>query len=61
MKVNILKNKAGRVIASFEAEANTGLRLAPQVAKGQKLEQLEVPNDYRSRLDVVYKTKSTRK
>ena len=36
-------------------------QLEPQVSKGQKIEEMEMPEDYVSRLDIIYKKKPTRK
>jgi hypothetical protein len=61
MKVTILKSKTGKVIATFQAEPQEGLKLEPQIAKSQKLELVEVTNYYSPRLALVYNKKSARK
>jgi len=51
------KKKSGKIVATFEAEATSEVNLEPQVSKGQKVEKIEMPEDYVSQLDIVYKKK----
>lgn len=61
MKVHVLKNRSGKVLATFEPAESSGLKLEPQVPKGHKVEELEVPEDYITQLTVIYQKKATRK
>jgi hypothetical protein len=61
MKVHVLKNKAGKIIATFEPTATSDIKLEPQIPKGHKVEEVEVASDYVSRLDTIYKKKPARK
>jgi hypothetical protein len=57
MKVNVLKKKSGKIIATFEAKSTSDIKLEPQVSKGQTVEEMEMPEDYVSQLDTIYKKK----
>lgn len=61
MKVHVLKNKTGRVIATFEAGASVGSTLQPNVSKGHRLEEADLPRDYAARLDALYKKRASGK
>ena len=68
MKVHVVKNKSGKIIATFEPQVTSAIQmepqvsqLEPQVSKGHKVEEIEMPEDYVSRLDILYKKKPTRK
>lgn len=61
MKVHVLKDKNGKVIATFEPTTAGSVRLEPQVAKGHKVEQAELPRNYVSQLDILYKKTTARK
>jgi len=56
VKVLVLKNAKGKIIATFEP-SNTGPKVEPTVPKGHKVEELEVAENYKSTLDVIYKKK----
>jgi len=60
MKIHVLKNKSGKVIATFEAASPDG-KLEPQVPKGHKVEEVEIPSDYVSRLETIYKKPTPKK
>ncbi len=55
MKIHVLKDKKGKVVASFEPDPGAAIRLEPQIPKGHKVEKLEVSEDYASHLGVLYK------
>lgn len=61
MKVHVLKSKTGKVIATFQPKSGSGPTLEPQVSKGQTVHEIEVPQDYVSNLDTVYKKATKRK
>jgi hypothetical protein len=68
MKVKVLKNKSGKIIATFEPQSTSEmtmetqvLQLEPEVSKGHTVEEMEMPEDYASRLDDLYKKKPDRK
>ena len=61
MKIHVVKNRTGRVIATYEPKEKGGLTLQPQLSGGQKVDELEVPKDYTSQLSVIYKKPAARK
>jgi hypothetical protein len=58
MKVRVLKSKTGRIIATFEPQGSSEATLEPQVSRGQKVEEVDVPQGYIDQLDMVYKKKT---
>ena len=68
MKIRVVKNRSGKIIATFESQVPSEMtmetqvgQLEPQVARGHKVEEMDVPEDYVSRLDMIYKKKPARK
>jgi hypothetical protein len=59
MKIQVLKDSTGHVVASFERRA-TGSHLEPQVQAGQKVEEIEVPENYVANLHSIYKAAAKR-
>ena len=61
MKINVVRDRSGKVVASFEAPNGHGgsTALMPVLQAGEKIEELEVPDNYRQHLAVLY-TASTR-
>lgn len=59
MKVHVVKNEKGEVIASFErrppyAYESSGVSLEPRLEKGHTVEEVEAPEDYLSSLKAFY-------
>ncbi len=54
MKVHVMKDREGKVVASFEKKPG-GVKLEPTVAPGHKVEETEVPENYVADLRVLYK------
>jgi hypothetical protein len=57
MKVHIVKDKSGSPVASFEPRSSEESRLEPQVSADQEVEEVELPEDYATKLHVVYENK----
>jgi hypothetical protein len=55
MKINAIKDKSGRVVATSPNDAGNGAQVKPILAAGQKLEQVEVPENYHANPDKIYK------
>ena len=60
MTINVVKDPAGNVIASFETAAAGAAQLHPVLPVGHKVEKLDVQTDYKSNLSVLYSTKSAK-
>jgi hypothetical protein len=55
MKINVVKDKSGKVVATFQTASGDGAQVKPITADGQKVEAAEVPDNYHSNLTSVYK------
>jgi hypothetical protein len=60
MKINVVKDPSGKVIASFENVAGNGAKLEPVLPAGHKVEALEVPENYMANLNAVYSAKAAK-
>ena len=60
MKINIVKDPSGKVIASFESVTGNSAKLEPVIPAGHKVEALEVPENYMSNLTAVYSAKAAK-
>ena len=54
MKVQILRDSKGDVIAAFERTSETIVSVEAEVASDQKLEEVEAPDNYASDVDSFY-------
>ncbi|NYF79112.1 hypothetical protein [Granulicella arctica] len=54
MKINVVKDKSGKTIATFESASGDGPKLVPVLPEGHKVEQLEVAANYQSNLGSIY-------
>lgn len=54
MKINVVKDKSGKVVATFETSSDTAAALTPVLNQGEKVEQLEVAEDYKEKLHTLY-------
>ena len=61
MKIQVLKDRKGQIVASFEPAQGSSPTLQPQPAKGHQLESLDVPDDYARKLGVLYKPRKSAK
>jgi hypothetical protein len=59
MKLRVLKDRNDNIVASFEATTGGEINLEPQVSEDQKIEEIDVPEDYASRPHVLYEQRST--
>ena len=56
MKIQVVKDKHGNTVASFEHATASSTKLEPTLHKDHhQVEEVEVPNDYLSNLHVLYK------
>jgi hypothetical protein len=60
MKIHVVKNSEGRIIASYEYRPTHVTQLQPQLPKGHVVEKIEVPDDYAFNLETVYKKPTER-
>lgn len=55
MKINVIRNHAGKVIATFEsAEDGEAPSVVPVLEAGHRLEELEVADNYKLDLSAFY-------
>jgi hypothetical protein len=54
MKIYVVKNSAGKVVASYEAATHGATTLAPVLNAGEKAEELDVAENYRENLHLIY-------
>jgi len=57
MKINVVKDKSGKVIATFEAATGHGATLTPVLPEGHKVEEIEVAANYKENLAALYSAK----
>lgn len=55
MKVNIVKDKDGQVIATYENATAGGPSIRPVLKSGQSVQEVEVEKDYRKDIKEFYK------
>ncbi|HEY6490491.1 MAG: hypothetical protein WCC26_19325 [Terracidiphilus sp.] len=58
MKVNIVKDEKGRVVATFENAAHGGPSLKPVLKAGHTLHEVEAAENYRADISAFYKQHS---
>jgi hypothetical protein len=54
MKVNLVKDANGKVVATFENGAPGGPSLKPVLKAGHRVEQVEAPDNYRTDIKGFY-------
>ena len=54
MKVNVVKDGSGKVVAAFEKPAPGGPHVAPQLKPGHTVHEVEAPNDYHRNIKAFY-------
>jgi hypothetical protein len=57
MKLNIVKDTGGKVVATFENSTN-GVSLRPVLQKGHTLHQVDAPENYRADIKGFYERHS---
>ena len=57
MKINVLKDSKGDIVATFEQPSDNESTLRPEVPEGYKVEEMDMPDNYISKLDDLYKKK----
>ena len=55
MKINVVKDKSGKVIATFQSVSGNGPQVKPIAKDDIKVEMAEVPDNYHSNLSSIYK------
>jgi hypothetical protein len=55
MKINVVKDKSGKVVATFQSASGNGPQVKPIMADGRKMEEMDVSENYHSNLVTIYK------
>lgn len=55
MKIQVVKDKSGKTIGSFESASAAGATVSPVLDEGQKVETMDVGSDYHDKLTDLYK------
>jgi hypothetical protein len=58
MKVNLVKDKEGKVVATFETPPSGGPSIAPKLKPGHKVHTVDAPDDYKKDFTAFYKKHS---
>ncbi len=58
MKINVVKDKNGKVIATFEKGVGDAPSVTPVLEPGQKVEELDVPENYKADIKAFYEKHS---
>ena len=59
MKIHIVKDKAGKVIATYEKAGDDGPSVTPELDHAQHTQhEIEVADNYRANIQAVYKQHS---
>jgi hypothetical protein len=58
MKINIVKDKAGKVIATFENAVGGAAAVTPELDSTHAVHEIEVAENYRQNIQAVYKQQS---
>ena len=54
MKIHAVKDKAGKVLATFESIAGEKPSITPVLEDGHRLEEMEVADNYRDQIKAFY-------
>ena len=54
MTINVVKDKSGKVIASFEVASGTGPTVVPVLTGGATVAKVEVADTYKENLKALY-------
>jgi hypothetical protein len=55
MKINVVKDKSGKIVASFPERLEGGLQVHPVLTEGHKVELIEAPENYHSNPSLIHK------
>ena len=55
MKVNVVKDENGKVVATFENAVAGGLTIKPELKPGHKVEEVEVAENYKADIQALYR------
>jgi hypothetical protein len=58
MKVNIIRDENGKVVATFENDVPGGPRLKPVLKPGHTVHQVEAPDNYKANIKAFYERHS---
>jgi hypothetical protein len=58
MKVNVVKDKSGRVIATFEKAQGGGPSVTPELDAGHTVHEIDVAENYRQNIHALYEQQS---
>ena len=56
MKIQVVKDKSGKPVGSFESASASGATVSPVLEQGQKVEAMEVAEGYHDKLQDIYKS-----
>jgi hypothetical protein len=54
MKINVVRNNSGKIVASYEAAGQGAVSLTPVLKDGERVEEMDVPANYRDNLALLY-------
>jgi hypothetical protein len=54
MKINVVKDKSGKVIATFEKASGDGPSVTPELDQSMTVHEVEVADNYRQNVQAVY-------
>ena len=54
VKIQILKDSKGEITATFEPTTETTISVRPEITNDQMLEEVEMPEDYKFEVDLLY-------
>jgi hypothetical protein len=54
MKINVVKDKAGKVIATYEQASGDGPSITPELDSAHTVHEVEVAANYRQDIQAVY-------
>ena len=57
MKIHVVKDKSGKVVASFETAAGSDPTLMPVLQDGEAMEEVEIADNYKENLSLLYPEK----
>lgn len=55
MRIQVVKDKSGKAVGSFESASESGATVSPVLQDGQKVETMEVAKGYGQELHDIYK------
>ena len=58
MKINIVKDDKGKVVATFENPAPGGPTIKPKLKVGHKVHEVDAPENYKANIQAIYRQHS---